>query len=139
MAPIVPAVAETIVEEPSRAEEPMPVAALTDASFESERVREFSPPEPSAPAPSAAPGYEPVAPVVMSWPSDLQQVESDPQKVREAQSEPVEAAAQPRPKRVRQPLPPVSEEPLVQIETARESESAVPDAGEKSPESALPR
>lgn len=70
-----------------------------------------------AEAPPGA-GYAPVVPVKIEWPVDLQQVESDPDKVRSAQQQFVEERpAGPRAKRVRQPLEPVSDEPLVQIET----------------------
>lgn len=65
----------------------------------------------------AAPGYAPAAPVKLEWPSDLQQVESDPDRVRVAQQEVTTEPSAPRPKRVRPQQAPVSEEPLVQIET----------------------
>jgi hypothetical protein len=97
-------------------------------------VREFQPRE-EAPAPVAAPpsgaGYAPAAPVKMEWPSDLQQVESDPGKVGAGQQEAVEERPAPRPKRVRQSSQPSVSEPLVQIETDR-SESQ-PGGGEKTP------
>ena len=97
-------------------------------SYERETVREFQPPTPApisqgeaAPAMSAstdaAPGYAPAAPVKLEWPSDLQQVESDPDRVRVAQQEVTTEPSAPRPKRVRPQQAPVSEEPLVQIET----------------------
>jgi hypothetical protein len=95
-------------------------------------VREFEPRE--APAPAAVPsgaGYAPVAPVKMDWPSDLQQVESDPAKVSAAQQEPSREQAAPRPRRVRAQAKPVNDEPLVQIETDR-TESQ-PGSGEKTP------
>ncbi len=56
-------------------------------------------------------------PVQIDWPSDLQQVESDPVKVQAVPAEPEHPPSAPRPKRVRQPAPRAAEEPLVQIET----------------------
>jgi hypothetical protein len=102
--------------------------------YERETVREFQPREeivPQAlPAPSA--GHAPAIPVKIEWPSDLQQVESNPEKVSAAQQEPVQEPPAPRPKRVRQPSQPVISEPLVQIETERMD--AQPGAGgEKTP------
>lgn len=90
-------------------------------SFESEQVREFVPHEPAPIAPArAAPGYAPAEPVKIEWPSDLQQVESDPDKVSAAERAPAEAPAAPRPRRLRKPAPSAgSEEPLEQIETGR--------------------
>jgi ribonuclease E len=49
-------------------------------------------------------------------PSDLVQIETDPQKVRPRAVEEEEA---PRPRRVRRPPPPISDEPLIQVETRR--------------------
>jgi ribonuclease E len=57
--------------------------------------------------------------VELEWPSDLVQVESDPNKVRAIQQVVPQADAAPRPKRERPPLPPVKDEPLVQIETQK--------------------
>jgi ribonuclease E len=107
-----------------------------ETSYETERVREFQPREtatleaaaPAAPTHSGA-GFAPATPVQIEWPSDLQQVESDPGKVQAVQSEPEREPQAPRPKRVRQPAPRVAEEPLVQIETG--ADEAKP--GEKTP------
>ena len=87
------------------------------ASFESEQVREFTPRETAAPieAKLSGSGYAPVVPIKIELPSNLQQVESSPDKVRAAEQEAVQE--QPRPKRVRPQQAPVKEEPLVQIET----------------------
>jgi hypothetical protein len=46
------------------------------------------------------------------------QVESDPGKIQTVQEQESGQQATPRPKRVRQPVQPVTEEPLVQIETS---------------------
>ena len=105
------------------------------ASYERETVREFQPQETVAPqpAPIAGAGYAPAVPVKIEWPSDLQQVESDPGKVSAAaQPEPVQEHHAPRPKRVRQPIAQVVDEPLVQIETDR-AESPSGGSGEKTP------
>lgn len=67
-------------------------------------------------APSG-PGFAPAEPVRIEWPSDLEQVESDPEKIQTAQRQLVEEQLVPRPKRVRQLEQPASNEPLVQIET----------------------
>jgi len=96
-------------------------------------VREFQPQAPVASQPVSGPGYAPAAPVKIEWPSDLQQVESDPEKIRAVeQHAPQEPHAAPRPKRARQPLPQVNEEPLVQIETDR-AETQTTDSGAKTP------
>ena len=61
---------------------------------------------------------DPVAPLQLELPSDLEQIESDPAKVRAvAREQEIEEA--PRPKRVRPIPPPVDEEPLVQVETGQ--------------------
>jgi hypothetical protein len=80
-------------------------------------VRDFQPQETSAPQPASAPGYAPAAPLKIEWPSDLQQVESDPEKIQAVQQQTPQERATPRPKRVRQSVPSASDEPLVQIET----------------------
>ena len=108
-------------------------------SYETEQVREFRPRETAmretAPAPSG-PGYAPAVPIKMEWSSDLQQVESNPEKVRAAEERVVEEETAPRPKRVRQPLPPVDDVPLVQVETSELEAAAA--GGQKEKETALP-
>ena len=108
-------------------------------SFETEVVREFEPSQPHLPEPvPSGPGYAPAEPIKIEWPSDLVQVESDPGKVQsvepEREPEPEPLA---RPKRVRQPLQPLSEEPLVQIETAA-TEAAAGGGEQKGKEATLP-
>ena len=127
--------AATAVAEPAEhVSPPAYEAPAAPAHYEQETVREFQPREPVAPqpAPASGAGYAPAEPVKMEWPSDLQQVESDPGKVSSAQQEPEQERHAPRPKRVRQPLPPVIDKPLVQIETDR-MESQSGGSGEKTP------
>ena len=107
--------------------EPESASLHAPAAFDNERVREFEPPaavvtEPVAPGP----GFAIAAPVKIEWPAGLEQVESDPDKVRAADREMVQEQPMPRPKRVRSPQAPVIEEPLVQIETGQ-PESAAPE------------
>jgi len=103
-------------------------------SFETEQVREFQPREtvPPQAAPTSGPGYAPSVPVKIEWPSDLQQVESDPSKVQTLEQQLPQEQAAPRPKRVRQSLPLASDEPLVQIETDRPGTETA-GTGEKAP------
>lgn len=111
-------------------------APSAPSNFETEQVREYPPRqqhvEPqTASAPSA--GYAPAKPVEIEWPSDLQQVESDPGKVQafaEQGSPPAPAA--PRPRRARAQPQPIVEEPLVQIETGLTGSQAS-SSGEKTP------
>jgi hypothetical protein len=96
-----------------------------DSAYETERVREFQPREtatleaaaPAAPERAGGAGFAPAEPVRIEWPSDLQQVESDPGKIQAVQAEEPREAAAPRPRRVRPTAPRAAEEPLVQIET----------------------
>jgi ribonuclease E len=89
-----------------------------EAPYENERVREYEPPAAlvSEPVPSG-PGVAVAAPVQIEWPADLQQVESDPNKVSSVEQEMDSQPAAPRPKRLRQAPQAVDEGPLVQIET----------------------
>lgn len=123
----------TLAESGVSAGVPEPAAPPALASFENERVREFEPPAAlvSEAAPPG-PGFAVAAPVKIEWPTDLQQVESDPDKVRAAEDDGGQEPAAPRQRRLRQPLPPLNEEPLVQIETGQ---SDAPTAGkeEKAP------
>lgn len=101
-------------------------------SFERETVRDFQPQEQVASPPASGPGYAPAEPLKIEWPSDLQQVESDPEKIRAVQQQAPQQPATPRPKRVRPPVAQVSDEPLVQIETDK-SGVEKSGAGEKTP------
>ena len=111
---------------------PVYEAPTSPPPYERETVREFQPQEPVASQPDPAPGYAPPAPVRIEWPSDLQQVESDPDKIRAVELQAPQVQATPRPKRVRHPLPPVNDEPLVQIETDRVPTQTT-GSGEKTP------
>ena len=88
--------------------EPRPAA---DAEY----VREIVAPEPAA---SGEPIRE-TAPVALQldWSSGLTQIETDPEKHKAAAAKTAEEPPAPRVKRVRPALPPVSNEPLVQVET----------------------
>ena len=138
---------------PARAPESSPAATMAPPALEAPAVAMVSAVPPAPPAPPAATvtageyvheDFPPVAPAAattaraperapeptiappaleLDWSSDLVQVESDPRKIKSAQQE--APAPAPRPKRERVPLPPVSDEPLVQIETQRR-ESAKP-------------
>lgn len=86
-------------------------------------------------APSGA-GFAPAEPVKIDWPSDLKQVESDPEKIQVALRQVVEEQpVQARVKRVRPAAEPIGNEPLVQIET--QSSGPATAAAEKK-ETALP-
>jgi len=68
--------------------------------------------QPARQTPVAAP-----PPLKLEWPSDLVQIETDPQKVA-AVAESPQSEGSPVPGRVRPTPPPVSsDEPLVQVET----------------------
>lgn len=147
--------ARPAAERPSQTVEPVPVAHLPVAAafaesiapaevashkapvvaFETETVREFQPREAAPMAAPSGPGFAPAEPVRIEWPSDLKQVESDPEKVQTAQRHVVEEQPMPRPKRVRQTVEPVSNEPLVQIETHPSGSGT---AGTEQKETALP-
>lgn len=88
-----------------------PMTAASTATPVTERVGEpMLPSSPISPAPAT------LEPLVL--PPDLQLIETDPEKLRFATSK-AEPSPPPRPPRVRPPLPPVSDEPLVQVETRR--------------------
>jgi ribonuclease E len=108
--------------------EPVAVPVVQQAPYTSvapeERVVEFTPPqsaiEPvevekqSAPVIPAAPiAREPIV-----LPSDLVQIETDAEKLRIATGK-LPSPPLPRPPRVRPPIPAISNEPLIQVETNR--------------------
>jgi ribonuclease E len=128
------AAATEIAEPVEHVSPPAYEAPVEQTSYERETVREFQPRQPVAPepAPAAGAGYAPATPVKIEWPSDLQQVESDPNKIQAVQQEPVQEHQAPRPKRVRPARSQANEEPLVQIETDRTEAQPTAD-GEKTP------
>lgn len=96
---------------------PIPVAELSVPSAQAaavipveEKLVEYAP---AVAAPAEPPQLK------LDWSSDLIQIETDPLKLQEASAKAPADAAPERVKRVRQPLPPVSDEPLVQIETRK--------------------
>jgi len=119
----IPAAAFAPVAESAMTEIASPISTADQAppppsSFEAEQVREFRPREPMPPqSVPIGPGFAPAEPVKIEWPSDLKQVESDPEKIQTAQRQVIEEQPMPRPKRVRPAAEPVGNEPLVQIET----------------------
>lgn len=129
--------------EVSALEAPHHLTAHETVAFEAEPLRpvpHFETPAPEEPAPVATPAPFEVrpaetsaarreeslasfAPPTIELPSDLQQVESNPEKVRVAEQQEPEDEA-PRPRRVRTTLPSVDDEPLVQVETGEPSAPA---------------
>jgi hypothetical protein len=70
------------------------------------------------PAPALEAQAPAAPPLQLEWPSDLVQIETDPQKARVAAS-PAEEVVEPRPRRQRPAPVTESSEPLVQVETRR--------------------
>ena len=96
------------IEVPSHAEPAPAVAAKVPAT--AERVIEIEPPSPETRATPSA--------LQIVLPPDLELVETNPDNLRVAASR-VEPPPPPRPPRVRPPLPPVSDEPLIQVDTRK--------------------
>ena len=97
------------------ADEGHPFAPVPAAYAEPPAERVLEHVQEATPAPKI-----PAAPVTLEpilLPPDLKLIETDPDKLRIAASK-VEPPQPPRPPRMRPPLPPVSNEPLVQIETS---------------------
>jgi len=112
----VPTVAEVPVSEPVPAAwvEPAPVPATpTPLTVTPAPVVVV---EPVLVATAVAPHVVPPAPLQFDW-SSVSQVETDGEKLLAAQALAATAAEPPRLQRVRPVLPPVSNEPLVQVET----------------------
>ena len=95
--------------------EPPSTPAPRAAVVQDETVREEGAGARFAPSPVS----ERAAPLKLEWPSDLVQVDTDPEKLRIMSARAREETPAPRPKRERPPLPPVSDEPLVQVETRK--------------------
>jgi ribonuclease E len=100
---------------PQMAAQPEVVVQVAPAIPEpvAERVVEHVPAAPVVVAPAIPVAREPIV-----LPSDLEQVETDAEKLRVAASK-IELPPPPRTPRVRPPLPPISNEPLVQVETRK--------------------
>lgn len=108
---------------------PAPEPVMTAGEY----VREIVTPEPvstNTTTPSQQPQEMAPVPLQLDWSSDLIQIETDPEKHKETFARLSEAAPQPRVKRVRPNLAPISDEPLVQVETHRNEEIADPEAQE---------
>jgi ribonuclease E len=101
--PAMPTAAESAV-----APEPVAQQPYTSVASE-ERVVEYA----QKPVPAAPVALDPIV-----LPHDLTQIETDPEKLRIAASK-VAPPPAPRPPRVRPPLPPISTEPLIQVETRK--------------------
>jgi ribonuclease E len=94
-------------------------APVIDVAPQDAEPREESLAAARAAPPSAGLAADPPG---IEWPSDLQQIESDPDKVHAASAEStVELSRPARPRRERVPRADLSEEPLVQVETAADS------------------
>jgi ribonuclease E len=101
-------------------EEP-PIAAEVHAEAVSDIPQYATPLVGSAPRHEPTPASPPAlaaAPLKLEWPADLVQIETDPQKARDAAAH-AEPEPAPRARRVRPARTPESEEPLVQVETRR--------------------
>ena len=96
----------------------MPAFEVQPPTIPAEYVREIVAPEPVASRETA-----PVA-LKLDWSSGLTQIETDAGKLQEALAKTREEQPAPRAKRVRPPLPPVSDEPLVQVETHKAGDAA---------------
>lgn len=108
IAPEVAPSAAIEIEVPSH--KPAPAAAA-EVPAAAERVIEIEPPSPKTRG-------TPVAPAPIVLPPDLELVETNPDNLRIAASR-VEPPPLPRPPRVRPPLPPTSDEPLIQVDTRK--------------------
>jgi ribonuclease E len=112
----------------ARAEMPEPPPALPAATVAAGEYvhEEFEPVPPAKAAPPASPAVAAPPPLELDWSTDLVQVESDPRKMKAIEQNVPQASPAPRPKRERPLLPPLSEGPLVQIETQKPGETATP-------------
>lgn len=121
MMPVMPAVPEVPAPEPVVDAAPPamaePVAVETPAAqpvAPSPAAVEAQPVVPAIPVPAPVPAP---APIKLDWPSDLQQVETSKERLQVAAQASNDDGAPKRVKRVRPPAPPVSNEPLQQVET----------------------
>jgi ribonuclease E len=101
--------------------QPVATAAAYTAVASEERVVEFESPAATPAVATPAAAVMPAAPIArepIQLPSDLVQIETDTEKLRLAASK-LPPPPAPRAPRVRPPLPPLSNEPLIQVETRR--------------------
>lgn len=104
---------------PAQNETPQTTAAVEEVAIRhepqpqsyAERVVEHDADSPAVVLPA-----QPVSRAPVSLPSDLEQIETDAEKLRVAATK-VEIATSSRPPRVRPPLPSITNEPLKQVET----------------------
>ncbi|MBI4195451.1 MAG: Rne/Rng family ribonuclease [Betaproteobacteria bacterium] len=89
------------------------------------------------PAPEAPPAIlqHQAPPLRLEWPADLIQIETDSEKLKAALARAQEEQPAPRPKRTRPALPPLGDEPLVQVETRKIAPEIDPAALSRSAES----
>jgi ribonuclease E len=100
------------------------VESTPAVSRPAERPEEVAEPQPApviaeAPTPAVRPQTPATPPVQLEWPSDLVQIETDPQKARSAVAMPSEEVVEPRARRQRPAPVTESSEPLVQVETRK--------------------
>jgi hypothetical protein len=104
--------------------------SLSPAAVQEEVVREETvQPEVIVSASRGDSREEPVilpVPLQLDWSTDLIQVETNPEKHRIALSKELDEQPVPRAKRVRPPLPPINEVPLIQVETRSSGATASP-------------
>lgn len=125
--PEVPVPAGLTVVQPAVAAAPEPVAVMAAATLPpTEEKPAVTPPQASAtaePLQATMPHVVPPAPLKLDWSNDLMQIETDRAKLQAALAAAAMVNEPPRKPRVRPVLPPLSNEPLVQVET-RQRESA---------------
>jgi len=135
IAPVTPAIAPEVVAvpmtpvaetpAPASTPAPTPVAAAVVDTVTLHAAETVPTATPSAtPVPAAGPAAAPAFELKLDWSSGLVQIETDPDKARQAAQAAAQAVEPPRVPRVRPPSPPVSNEPLIQVETRR-TESTV--------------
>jgi ribonuclease E len=108
--------------EPAPAVTP-PVSPLVETTAQAVVTTGPARKEEPAPQPGVADTESILAALKLDWSSDLVQVETDPQKVQPVVLEEEEA---PRARRVRRPLAPISDEPLIQVETRKRDTASEP-------------
>lgn len=128
--PATPPLEETTPAAPAVQREEIAAPTAEPVMTDREYVREIVIPEPVTA--DAVPPAEPIQEVAavslqLDWSSGLIQIETDPDKYKEAFARSSEIAPQPPAKRVRPILAPISDEPLVQVETRKKAEITEPE------------